>query len=352
MAGPRDTATRGDRFALCHALATCARALLPPGEQGWQTEPPASAADREAATAAATPVGVTHVVRSAGARVLPRDAEVAGEPLEPPRMHFVLGIPTVQSDLERFLALVCRELGAENVRVLDGEEQGVEDPCELRCRMTDGRNIGVRFAAPPSEREACQRRLEMLASSFDAVAEDDPGQQRRSRPPVAQALRDELVALCDRAAALNAIVIDANSPIEWGIARPQGGTSLTPRASSTTLADAAEAPVAGAEAEAPVALASRRALEVVRGLPELAALRKGRHLRYVERTGAAPIVVHSFAGIYLLVLVFDAPLDELRAERAVVEALPRIERLVLALPPLDPSPHADVVAMRGRSRKR
>lgn len=281
-----------------------------------------------------------------------RDAEVAEKPLEPPSVHFVIGIPAVQSDLDRFLALIRRELGADDVRVLGDGQEALEDPCELRCRMTDGRNIGVRFASPPSEREATQRRLEMLASSFDAVAEDDPGQHRRSRPPVAQALRDELVALCNRAAALNAIVIDANSPVEWGIARPQGGSPLTPRASSTTLADAAEAPEEGAEGEAPVALASRRALEVVRGLPELAALRKGRHLRYVERTGTAPVVVHSFAGIYLLVLVFDAPLDELRAERAVVEALPRIERLVLALPPLDPSPHADVLAMRGRSRKR
>jgi hypothetical protein len=61
-------------------------------------------------------------------------------------------------------------------------------------------------------------------------------------------------------------------------------------------------------------------------------------------------VAHSFAGIYLLVLIFDAPFDELRAERAVLDALGRIERLVLALPPHDPDPTegAGVVAMRRR----
>ena len=76
-------------------------------------------------------------------------------------------------------------------------------------------------------------------------------------------------------------------------------------------------------------------------------------MRYVERTGEAPSITHSFAGIYLLVVVFDGGFDELRAERAILEALPRVERLVLALPPLDPSPStgAGVIAMR-RPRRR
>ena len=166
---------------------------------------------------------------------------------------------------------------------------------------------------------------------------------------MAEALREELAALCERAAALNAIVIDANSPVEWGIARP---SRLAPRASSTSLSDPGAGAVESTDSESSVSSASRRALEVVRSLPELAALRKGKHLRHVDRAGDTPLVVHSFAGIYLLVLVFDAPFDELRAERATLEALPRIERLVLALPPLDPSPHGDVIAMRMRAKKR
>ena len=260
----------------------------------------------------------------------------------------------VQSDLDRFLALVRRELGADDARVLDDElEKVAADPCELRVRMPDGRGIGVRFASPPPDPEASQRRLEMLAGTFEAVAENDGSRRSRSHPPVADALRSELTALCARAAALNAIVIDANSPVEWGAAQPQGAIPLPPRASNTSLTDAAAEGVEGiiAEPEPAVAVASRRALEAVRRLPELAALRKGKHVRHVERDGDAPLIVHSFAGIYLLVLVFGEPPDELRAERATLDALPRIERLVLALPPLDPSPHADVVAMR-RPRRR
>jgi hypothetical protein len=52
--------------------------------------------------------------------------------------------------------------------------------------------------------------------------------------------------------------------------------------------------------------------------------------------------------------VFAGEFDELRAERAVLESLHRIERLVLALPPLDPDPPrqgAGVIAM-GRPRRR
>jgi hypothetical protein len=53
------------------------------------------------------------------------------------------------------------------------------------------------------------------------------------------------------------------------------------------------------------------------------------------------------------VVVFEAPFDELRAERAVAESLARVEQLVLALPPLDPSPEAGagVVAIRRPRRK-
>ncbi len=260
----------------------------------------------------------------------------------------------MQSDLDRFLSLVERELGAEDVRVVDAGQQAVDDPCELRCRISDGRSIGVRFASPPVDAEVSQRRLEMLAGTFDAVvavAEETVPPRLRSRPPVVAALHDELAALCERAAAANAIVIDANSPVEWGAARPQRAIPLTPRASNAPLADGAASADDVPDPESSAALLSRRALHAVRNLSELAALRKGKHVRHLEGGGDAPFIVHSFAGIYLLVLVYNGPFDELRTERAIVEALPRIERLVLALPPLDPSPHADVVAIR-RSRGR
>lgn len=106
--------------------------------------------------------------------------------------------------------------------------------------------------------------------------------------------------------------------------------------------------------EGRLAEASRHALEAVRGLVELPAIRKGKRVRHVERDGAAPFLVHSCAGIYLLTLVFADAFDELRAERAILESLARIERLVLALPPLDPDPPrkgAGAVAMRRPQRR-
>jgi hypothetical protein len=213
--------------------------------------------------------------------------------------------------------------------------------------MADGRGIGARFVVAPADREAKQRRLEMLVSTFDGVVQEG-WQPRRSRPPVERYLQEELSALSERALALNAIVIDANSPVEWGAARPQEAIPLGPRPPATSVAQQGDEPPS---AEPDAALASRRALHTVRGLPELAELRKGKHLRHVERSGETPLVAHSFAGIYVLVVVFGEPFEELRVERAISEALPRIERLVLALPPLDPAPNAGVTALR-RPRRR
>lgn len=255
------------------------------------------------------------------------------------------------ADLDRFLALVRRELGAGDARVLEPGDEPAEDPHELFCRMADGRGVVARFAEPPPDREAKQRRLEMLSASFDTVVDEPVSAGRRSRPPVATSLHDELVALGARAGAANVVVIDANSPVVWGAAHPEGVVTQPPLASSPRLA---EAPANDeGEGEGSVPALSRRAVQAARALPEIAALRKGKHVRHVEREGATPFVAHSFAGIYLLVLAYAAPFDELRAERSIAEALPRVERLVLALPPLDPQPFqgAGVMAMR-RPRRR
>ena len=275
----------------------------------------------------------------------------------------------MQADLDRLLALVRRELGAEEVHVVDaaadapdasagagaagnaGVAAAEPDATTVRCHLADGRAIVARFAAPPPDREAKQRRLEILTSTFDAVVEDAV-HGRRSRPPVTSSLHDELAALCARAAAVNVIVIDANSPVVWGAAYPDGVVAQPPFASSPRMAEA-PANDEGERAGGKV-VASRRAVQAVRALPELAAMRKGKHVRHVERDANVAFVAHSFASIYVLVLVYDAPFDELRTERALLDSLPRIERLVLALPPLDPPPPfegAGAVAIR-RPRRR
>src|SRR4029078_998958 len=82
---------------------------------------------------------------------------------------------------------------------------------------------------------------------------------------------------------------------------------------------------------------TQRAIALIRKLPSLALLHKGLHLRQVSRDESYYLVL-SFSSIYLLCMIFDGDFDELRAERAAQESLPRIERLVLALPPLEPDP--------------
>ena len=256
--------------------------------------------------------------------------------------------PNVQADLDRFFTLVLRELSAREARILDAREAAPGDESrELRCLLPDGRVLVALFDDPPEDREPKQRRLEMLASTFGDVV-DGSASPRPSRPSAARSLCDELKALCARAGAVNALVIDANSPVVWGAARTRG------------LGD--EWPVVGGEVEekdeaggidriGQVDVASRAALETVRGLADPATLRKGKRLRHVEREGKGPLIVHSFAGIYLLVLAYAAPFDELRAERAIAESLPRIEQLVLALPPLDPSPSAGAAVLKMRRRR-
>jgi hypothetical protein len=269
----------------------------------------------------------------------------------------------VQTEVDRLLALVRRELGAREVHVLEPDSRPGDpggDPSDhsersLRCRLPDGRGLVAIFQAPPDERESKQRRLEMLASTFDVLVEE-PTPKPRSRPPIARALQEELEGLCSRASAANVLIVDANSPVVWGAARPQGLGAEWPvagNASADLAADGVADEAAIERSKSPVAIASRAALGTVRSMSALTALRKGRHLRHVERESPAPFLAHSFAGIYLLVLVFEGGFDELRAERAVTESLARVEQLVLALPPLDPSPGAGagVVAMR-RPRRR
>jgi hypothetical protein len=114
-----------------------------------------------------------------------------------------------------------------------------------------------------------------------------------------------------------------------------------------------EADAAAARAAWVRHLSSRRAIEQIRALSEMETLPRGGHLHHTVSEPDFGYVARSFAAIYVLVVVFDAPFDELRAKRAVLHALPTIERLVLALPPLDPGPKvAGVVALRGRRRRR
>jgi hypothetical protein len=290
--------------------------------------------------------------------------------------------------LIRFSALVKRELGADDVRILDLADTPSPAPNVLYAPLVGGRQIAVTFVTAPENPPALLRRLEILARTFAHALQDTGGDARPNRPPVLASLHDELKALARRAQAIDGMVLDAHSPVVWGSAHapvPQRhahtsesvGEALERLEESrrellrviheigtepngSGVDDAEREPVVP---PAPVSVdvlgdndaspeVSHRAIQEVRELPGIPALRRGRPLVHVVREAEFGYVARSFAGIYLLVLVFDAPFDELRAERALVEAMPRIEGLVLALPPLDPgpAPTANVVAFRRRRR--
>lgn len=373
-----------------------------------------------------------------------------------------------ESPLEELLAIVRRDLGAVDVRLADSDVAPAA--ASVGCEVPGGRRIVADFAEPPVDPEACQRRLEVLVASFAAVL-SLPADRRSSRPPAADSLHDELTALAQRSGAVEALVIDAHSPVVWGsageqvdlaaaeeavaelrvpgvlreVGRTEAATSelahrhglasveglrLDPRVLRAVpialcrrhrvvpvarrggtlvlgMADPADTEalyavslVTGLEVEPVVAgpstlafldhvddddartydevlaavpeearsgreivarrardawarlLAARHAIALVRGLAEMESLHKGGHLHHTSSDGRFGVVARSFAAIYVVILAFDGEFEELRAKRALQHALPAIERLVLALPPLEPPPRiGGVVALR-RPRRR
>jgi hypothetical protein len=265
--------------------------------------------------------------------------------------------------LERLIALVRRELGADDVRVLDAAMPAVAAPNVIHTDLADGRTLAVAFASAPPSREALVRRLDMLVLTFKQSIEDDVSGKREPRVTAIQSLREELRAVATRAQGVDAVVIDANSPVLWGSANGEVAVDNdleavelvdvsrhqlvegSSRADGDPFDDAPKTPDPRTTASATLA---DRAIREVRSLSGLGEIPKGRHLAHTERGEDFGYVTRSFAGIYVLIVVFDRPFDELRAERTIAEALPRVERLVLALPPLDPkpAPQAGVMALR------
>lgn len=253
-------------------------------------------------------------------------------------MRALLGhnAPVPSPDLDELLALVCRDLAAEDARITDVEPPA-EDERHAVCELPNSRWLVVTFPGAPSDIEVKRRRLELFASAFETALTEP----RRARPSPARSLFEELTALSIRAGAIDALVIDAQSPAIWGAA---GGLDEMPANETEPGEEATVRP------RLPI---SARVLDVVRASPEMHTLHKGGHLHRLVNDEDSAFVARSFAAIYVLVLVYTGPFDELRAHRAVTLALPHIEGLVLALPPLDPAPQRGaVVAMRPRPRRR
>ncbi len=79
-------------------------------------------------------------------------------------------------------------------------------------------------------------------------------------------------------------------------------------------------------------------------------LRKGGHLHLMRSVEPPFAAAESFAGVYMVVLLFEAPFVAAEVSALVRRALPEIEALTVALPPPDPTREARVATAAARRR--
>ncbi|MRG90361.1 hypothetical protein [Polyangium spumosum] len=301
---------------------------------------------------------------------------------------------------QRLATILERELDATSVQIVpSGADPGPDgDGTTLRWDLGRGRQLVLRFAGPILDRADKEARLATLIESFADLFGEVAAEVPLARPEPAAALRAELSALSGRAGALAALVIDARSPVVWGSSEAPTGTDdpaaearvkdvfRRARAAGISWAELVrrpgdlplpserkgpeETPGRGLRLVPPVdelaplptedreeigrrVQLTRSAIMRVRKNPTLSELHRGEHLHEAVLEEGLGYLARSFATIYVLLLVYPGPFDELGAERAVTRALPAIERLVVALPPDDAPTNGKgaVVALRPRRRK-
>lgn len=283
----------------------------------------------------------------------------------------------------RFLDLIRRELACEDARFQLGGRP-TDDGRELWAELGEAWRLVARFGRPPKGgvREALVAKLEALAASFTGL-----GAELRERVPAARvdSSRDEvdeaLTLLAAQAKALRAVVLDEDSPVMWGSSElPKGAEDVEFALGTGELADSAAA--VGLDLVALLTLSPEQleqalaALDsgklrqrMLRKLPQIrelgaqrdaaswaahiatcraiAALRRAPERREAM-TPELGWFAREFAGIYHVLLVYAGPFSELDATRPMRKALPVIERLVLALPPVEPPPKSNLRVLRPR----
>lgn len=225
--------------------------------------------------------------------------------------------------LQAFLEVLQQELGADDAylqlggKTTDGEGRFFHS-------LGDGTHVVVAFAAPPADSAVVHERLKALSSTFRSTLDSavaGAAQPRQVMDFARRRLDEELSGLSERASAVRAFVFDLDSPVVWG-------------ASALKEQDAA---AATSELE--------RALHGLRARGE--ELKQAqRHTVRVTLDDGVEALVRPFAGLYVLALLFRDPLSEPIALGAILHAVGLIEKLVLALPPIDPEPGAKVIRLR------
>ena len=275
----------------------------------------------------------------------------------------------------RLLDVVRRELNASDARI----EIGGAEPSSDRSvwhKLSESRRIVVSFDEPLIVPDGVAERLRALVEAFSGTAATAQG--ARSRVPGALTsalLNEQLGLLAEHLAGARALVIDDASPVVWGSSDPfhrgRDGVTMAVRLAGL-WSDAKQAGVdlalllanaSAGSAELLAHLPERTHDRLIRGMAELGSdeprgergwrgvLLAARAVADLRERGVAPgfsrtrvivrdagfgYVAKPFGSVYWLIVVFAEPFSELHAEAGLVRVLPRIERLVLALPPVDP----------------
>ena len=276
----------------------------------------------------------------------------------------------------RFLDLLCTELGAEAARI----EFGGRDPDEPRLvwmKLEGGCRLVAVFAAAPEDRALKLQRLQQLAAGFSQTLSDVNLPVPPSVAPESpfKRLDAALEALRSRTGGVDVVIVDVNSPVLWGASESQlheadvgalvhAGDAVRALLGAGMELDAVCALQGGAFALRELGVSEEQAAVLARVLTERDETARRHHLltclaiarardeahpthpsaRWAHHETQFGYFVRGFANIYLLVVVFEGAFSELYVESAVVHALPGIEHLLLALPPLDPEPGGE----RGR----
>ena len=286
--------------------------------------------------------------------------------------------------LRRFLELVARELGADDARAeIGGREPS--GPGVLFTSLSDGWRVVAIFDQPPTESalSAAQTKLERLALTFThTLADLNPPTPPSAAGLPARRLDDALEGLRARTGAVAAVVIDGNSPVLWGssegqretvnvddlarigsalaVARDRGVTidQLTVRDADLLMASLRNRGIERAVDELLAFLVARDQDEVTLRHRLLTALaiaavrikvHRGDHARSVHHEAQYGYIARGLANIYQIVVVFAGPFSELHVESAILHAMPTIEELLFALPPVDPPPSkGQVIRLRPR----
>lgn len=233
----------------------------------------------------------------------------------------------MDSGLLRFLELVKRELKGIDARM----EVGGFPPNDDRCVWTSvpgtsGRLVLV-LEQPPKNRRTVERRLANLASGFADTIERgwEASVGRPTAPSSARARLDaELTSLASRAGADRAVVFDTSSPMIWGASIIEGRDREPANRDLETWVEE---------------MRSERADELRTAHGHVVRLPVGSNMECLARM---------FGGLYVLALTFRGSLSEPVAVGALLHSADAIERLVLALPPVDPPPGGKVIRLPRR----